>query len=139
MFCLEVGKMHRDLKPDNILIGVDMDTKISDFGLARGYEGLDITGQIGTPLYAGPEVYTNFKEVYNHNCDVWSAGCILYEMLTGKHPFNHVKVQEFLFLDHLSAEGRMETFWKGRKKDRVWTGIPSPVGISYQFDVDLQF
>jgi serine/threonine protein kinase len=109
-FCLEVGKMHRDLKPDNILIGVDMDTKISDFGLARGYEGLDITGQIGTPLYAGPEVYTNFKEVYNHNCDVWSAGCILYEMLTGKHPFNHVKVQEFLLLDHLSAEGRMETF-----------------------------
>lgn len=47
------GRMHRDLKPDNILIGYREDIKISDFGLAREY-GLDVTGMMGTPLYAGP-------------------------------------------------------------------------------------
>ena len=47
-------KMHRDLKPDNVLIGEEMDVKISDFGLARASDGIDITGQIGTPLYAAP-------------------------------------------------------------------------------------
>lgn len=47
------GRMHRDLKPDNILIGTREDIKISDFGLSREY-GLDVTGMMGTPLYAGP-------------------------------------------------------------------------------------
>jgi serine/threonine protein kinase len=51
--------MHRDLKPDNILIGLDKDIKISDFGLARETNSIFVTGQMGTPLYAGPEVYLN--------------------------------------------------------------------------------
>lgn len=46
--------MHRDLKPDNILIGLDKDVKISDFGLARETSSIFVTGQMGTPLYAGP-------------------------------------------------------------------------------------
>lgn len=49
--------MHRDLKPDNILMGMEMDIKISDFGLARENSDIGVTGKMGTPLYAGPEVY----------------------------------------------------------------------------------
>lgn len=88
------GKMHRDLKPDNILIGPNMDVKISDFGLARETTGIFVTGQMGTPLYAGPEVYLNkYDESYSERCDVWGAGMILYEMLTGKLLFQKVNVR----------------------------------------------
>lgn len=48
------GIMHRDLKPDNILLGANKDVKISDFGLATVDNGLEKTSQMGTPLYAGP-------------------------------------------------------------------------------------
>ena len=101
--------MHRDLKPDNILIGQEMDVKISDFGLARASDGIDITGQIGTPLYAAPEVYTKYLEAYNHNCDVWAGGLILVEMLTGSNPFDHIKT-----FPELKAE--WVKFEKGEKR-----------------------
>jgi serine/threonine protein kinase len=48
---------------------------------------------MGTPLYAGPEVYLNkYDENYSERCDVWGAGMILYEMLTGKLLFQNVNV-----------------------------------------------
>lgn len=90
-----LGKMHRDLKPDNILIGLEKDIKISDFGLAReSTSNIFMSGQMGTPIYAGPEVYlcAMQEDNYSQNCDVWGAGLILYELLTGKMLFAHVKV-----------------------------------------------
>ena len=50
---------------------------------------------MGTPLYAGPEVYLGkFEEGYTEKCDVWGAGMILYEMLAQKVLFEGVKVQQ---------------------------------------------
>lgn len=80
---LNLDKIHRDLKPDNILIGSENDVKISDFGLARENENLMMTGPKGTPIYAGPEVYLLDTDSFTEKCDVWGGGLILYEMLTG--------------------------------------------------------
>ena len=83
--------MHRDLKPDNILIGENNNAKICDFGLAKTQSNdLQATSNKGTPLYAGPEVYEGVN--YNMKCDVWSLGLILYELVTGSSPFKHIKV-----------------------------------------------
>lgn len=106
---IDQGKMHRDLKPDNILIGTEFDVKISDFGLARASDGIDISGQVGTPLYAAPEVYTKFLEVYTHNCDVWAGGLILSEMLTKSQPLDHIET-----FPELKVE--WEKFEKGEKR-----------------------
>ncbi len=63
------------------MLDENLDLKIADFGLARDVE-VTMTKGACTPLFAAPEVF-NLEE-YDQKCDVWSAGLILYEMLTGK-------------------------------------------------------
>ena len=83
-----LDKVHRDLKPDNLMLDENGELKIADFGLARDVEA-KMTKGVCTPLYAAPEVLN--LDPYNEKCDVWSAGLILYEMLTGKEMFEHIK------------------------------------------------
>lgn len=85
---MNLDKVHRDLKPDNILLNQNGELKIADFGLARDVQA-KMTKGVCTPLYAAPEVLN--LDAYNEKCDVWSAGLILYEMLTGKEMFQHIK------------------------------------------------
>jgi serine/threonine protein kinase len=70
--------------------------KIADFGLARDIDVGEILMTKGacTPLYAAPEVLK--LETYDSKCDVWSAGLILYEMLTAKEFFGEVKTKKQL-------------------------------------------
>ena len=82
------GVVHRDLKPSNIMIDADGNARIMDFGIARSIEGKGITGagvMIGTPEYMSPEQVEG-KEV-DQRSDIYSLGVILYEMLTGRVPF----------------------------------------------------
>ena len=92
------GIVHRDLKLENILCkshpagdtekhAVDFDIRIIDFGLSVIKDGQDsmIDTWVGTPLYMAPEVVKNTG--YNHLCDVWSLGVILFQLLSKTFPF----------------------------------------------------
>lgn len=83
--------LHRDLKPSNLLLNANCDLKICDFGLARSAASQDdnagfMTEYVATRWYRAPEIMLTFKE-YTKAIDVWSVGCILAEMLSGKPLF----------------------------------------------------
>uniref|UniRef100_A0A182NN30 non-specific serine/threonine protein kinase n=1 Tax=Anopheles dirus TaxID=7168 RepID=A0A182NN30_9DIPT len=80
--------LHRDLKPQNILLDRNMCAKLCDFGFARNMTmGTHVLTSIkGTPLYMAPELLE--AKPYDHHADLWSLGCIIYEMLAGEPPFS---------------------------------------------------
>ncbi|MEU2335024.1 protein kinase [Streptomyces sp. NPDC013172] len=87
----EQGVVHRDIKPGNLLLDADGTVKIGDFGIARFMDdpsgGLTATGQIvGTSLYIAPE--RALGQPAGPPSDVYSLGCVLYQLLTGRVPFS---------------------------------------------------
>uniref|UniRef100_A0A3Q2CYE6 Mitogen-activated protein kinase 12b n=1 Tax=Cyprinodon variegatus TaxID=28743 RepID=A0A3Q2CYE6_CYPVA len=77
--------LHQDLKPGNLAINPDCELKILDFGLARQADA-EMTGYVVTRWYRAPEVILNWMH-YTQTVDIWSAGCIMAEMLLGKPLF----------------------------------------------------
>ncbi|KAF4586609.1 MAP kinase Pmk1 [Pleurotus pulmonarius] len=87
--------LHRDLKPSNLLLNANCDLKLCDFGLARSARpppnvandsSTFMTEYVATRWYRAPEVMLTFKE-YTRAIDMWSVGCVLAEMLSGKPLF----------------------------------------------------
>ncbi|MFO1046051.1 MAG: serine/threonine-protein kinase [Planctomycetaceae bacterium] len=86
------GIVHRDLKPTNIRLRSNDSPVIIDFGLSRHLNLVDLTAtsdgaQIGTPLYFAPEQFEGTKHHIDHRTDLFAAGVIIYQALTGMHPF----------------------------------------------------
>ncbi|CAI4227982.1 unnamed protein product [Auanema sp. JU1783] len=79
------GVIHRDLKPSNIAVNEDCELKILDFGLARQAES-EMTGYVATRWYRAPEIMLNWMH-YTQTVDIWSVGCILAELITGRTLF----------------------------------------------------
>ncbi|MBN3301910.1 MK12 kinase, partial [Amia calva] len=79
------GIIHRDLKPGNLAVNQDCELKILDFGLARQADS-EMTGYVVTRWYRAPEVILNWMH-YTQTVDIWSVGCIMAEMISGKPLF----------------------------------------------------
>nr|XP_043627923.1 serine/threonine-protein kinase PEPKR2-like [Erigeron canadensis] len=84
-YCHEMGVIHRDVKPENILLSASGVIKLADFGLAaRIANGQSVHGVVGSPAYVAPEVLTGG---YSEKVDIWSAGVVLHALLVGFLPF----------------------------------------------------
>lgn len=91
--------IHRDIKPDNILLDEDGNSYLADFGIAKNHmTSQNITEPdsfIGSPEYLAPEQARS--EAVTPQTDIYSLGVVLYEMLTGEHPFGGIEKIELIF------------------------------------------
>jgi tetratricopeptide (TPR) repeat protein len=100
------GVIHRDIKPENILF-IAGHAVVADFGIARaisagGWDEWKLAGPAGTPTYMSPEQARGGSRVDGRS-DLYSLGCVLYEMLTGEPPFRG-RTPEEVVVQHLEAE-----------------------------------
>jgi serine/threonine protein kinase len=107
--------IHRDIKPQNIVVGKSFQdqkktsVKVLDFGVARLAEALNYSGErsleeiAGTPLYMAPEQTSLMRAPIDHRVDLYSLGCVLYEVLAGRPPFNSGS-REQLARDHVHEQ-----------------------------------
>ena len=117
------GVIHRDVKPENILLSRDGDTMVADFGIARALgtpesDQLTQTGtSVGTPAYMSPEQAAGDHDL-DARTDIYSLGAVLYEMLAGEPPFTGPTAQAISAKRAAGAVPRVRT---------VRPSVPEPV------------
>ncbi|MCH8872691.1 tetratricopeptide repeat protein [candidate division KSB1 bacterium] len=106
--------LHRDLKPDNILITAAEQAKILDFGIAKisAKEGLTVAGDLlGTVEYMAPEQLLG--EVLDHRCDIYAVGVLFYQMLTNELPFTSESAAAILY-KQLNEDALPPSYYNGK-------------------------
>jgi negative regulator of PHO system len=114
-FCHDNRVLHRDLKPQNLLINNKGALKLADFGLARAF-GIPVntfSNEVVTLWYRAPDVLLGSR-TYNTSIDIWSAGCIMAEMYTGRPLFPGTTNE-----DQLQKIFRL----MGTPTERTWPGL----------------
>lgn len=82
--CHANGVIHRDIKPENIMLTKNDKVRLIDFGLSKVCNHNILHEVTGTPYYMAPEM---LKHNYNEKADMWSAGVLLYTLVSGYLPF----------------------------------------------------
>ncbi|KAL6896827.1 hypothetical protein ACP4OV_007399 [Aristida adscensionis] len=152
--------IHRDMKPQNILIGKGSVVKLCDFGFARAMSAntvvlrsikdpylcppvhfTKLTSPAGTPLYMAPELVR--EQPYNHTADLWSLGVILYELFVGQPPFytnsvyaliRHIVKDPVKYPDNMSAN--FKSFLKGLLNKVPQSRLTWPALLEHPFVKD---
>lgn len=135
--------IHRDMKPQNILIGKGSIVKLCDFGFARAMSANTVVLRSikGTPLYMAPELVR--EQPYNHTADLWSLGVILYELFVGQPPFytnsvyaliRHIVKDPVKYPDNMSAN--FKSFLKGLLNKLPQNRLTWPALLEHPFVKD---
>ncbi|KAG8758566.1 G2-specific serine/threonine protein kinase [Ceratobasidium sp. 428] len=102
--------LHRDLKPENVFLDTEGNVKLGDFGLAKQINYATFTQTyVGTPYYMSPELIN--EKQYDTKSDIWSLGCLIYELCAQNPPFHEAKTHQELALS--IRQGRIPPLPRG--------------------------